>query len=812
MKNQSKIIVYPDKISHRISPLTTGANIEDVNHEIYGGIYSQMIFGESFEEPPDISQVLDGFKQYGGSWIVEEGELKVLTSLGPKLIADQEDISDGEIGVDLYFEEHLSNYGNAGILVRVNEPATGPNKFIGYEISVDPSNNIVFLSSHRFDNQRLAQVEHEIPSKKWIKLSVKMVKNHFEVYVDEALVLQHTDMDLPINSGNYGLRIMQRNVRFRNFWFKTENKTISHSFQKNERATKLGDISGMWREVIKESVVGHFALESRDTFNGRQSQRIKFVSGQGEIGIDNRGLNCWGMNIVSGKAYEGYIWIRSEKPVEVFVSFESKDGSKIYAEDKVNAVDQDWKNLNFTLIPDGNDTNGRFAIKLKQPGSILVGHAFLQPGEWGRYKSLPVRKDIVEGLISQGIKLLRYGGSMVDEAQEYRWKNMIGPRDQRPPYHGHWYPHSSNGWGIIDFLDLCEAAQFEYVPSFNIDETAEDMSDFIEYVNGSPDSSWGKKRVETGHVKPYHLKYIQIGNEERIDENYYERFKILASAIWAKDPNIVVLVGDYWYPNRIKDPYNTGVSSNKTLAFHERILQFAKTVNKTVWFDVHIANNDPRDPDRDDKGIPGLRDYINWLEKLNPGADFKVVVLEENAKNHAMIRALSHAHAINEIQRIPHALPMVCAANCLQPYQQNDNDWDQGLLFFTPSQVWGQPPYYVTKMVSENYLPICVMTETESINNSLDVISRRSEDGKKLSLQIVNLEDSAIDALVELKDFTPSYPAAKAIQISGDLDAVNTPENPNQFIPREEEYSLESSDGGFIFQFPPNSFTILRIE
>merc|ERR1719230_1187448 len=29
-----------------------GAGIEDVNHELYGGLYSQMIFGETFSEPP----------------------------------------------------------------------------------------------------------------------------------------------------------------------------------------------------------------------------------------------------------------------------------------------------------------------------------------------------------------------------------------------------------------------------------------------------------------------------------------------------------------------------------------------------------------------------------------------------------------------------------------------------------------------------------------------------------------------------------------------------------------------------------------
>ncbi|CAL1141639.1 unnamed protein product [Cladocopium goreaui] len=31
--------------------------IEDVNNELYGGLYSQMIYGESFEEPADESGV-----------------------------------------------------------------------------------------------------------------------------------------------------------------------------------------------------------------------------------------------------------------------------------------------------------------------------------------------------------------------------------------------------------------------------------------------------------------------------------------------------------------------------------------------------------------------------------------------------------------------------------------------------------------------------------------------------------------------------------------------------------------------------------
>ena len=126
---------------------------------------------------------------------------------------------------------------------------------------------------------------------------------------------------------------------------------------------------------------------------------------------------------------------------------------------------------------------GRLAITLRKPGCVMLGYAFLQPGEWGRFKGLPVRRDVAEGLIDQGVTVLRYGGSMVNNS-EYRWKKMIGPRDRRPPYAGIWYRYSTNGWGIVDFMNFCEAAGFVSLPTFDMDETAQDMADFIEYAKG----------------------------------------------------------------------------------------------------------------------------------------------------------------------------------------------------------------------------------------------------------------------------------------------------------------------------------------
>jgi alpha-L-arabinofuranosidase len=390
---------------------------------------------------------------------------------------------------------------------------------------------------------------------------------------------------------------------------------------------------------------------------------------------------------------------------------------------------------------------------------------------------------------------------------------MLGPRDRRPPYRGTWYPWSSNGWGIVDFVAFCEAAGFLAVPAFHLDETPQDLADFVEYVNGPADSPWGQKRVADGHAAPYRLKYLELGNEEAVDEHYWQRFRPVAEAVWARDRDLVLVVGDFAYNGRITDPFRfTGAPRIKSLAAHQKILELAKAQGRAVWFDVHVWNDAPRDPALPGGGILGLRDFAAALAKLCPGADHKVCVFEENAGNHALRRGLAHAHAVNQLERSGDVVPIVCAANCLQPYRQNDNGWDQGLLFLTPAQVWGQPSYHVTQMVARHYLPKCVRAEVTCPGNALDVTAKVSADGKLLQLQVVNLEGRSIPAALVLHGFTPVRPTARVTELAGRLEDVNTPEEPERVKPRTREWMHQARMGPMEYTFPGYSFTILRWE
>src|ERR1039458_2208599 len=99
----ASISVNASQVLHTNSLYLTGACIEDANHEIYGGLYSQLIFGESFQEPAISVSLLAGFTEYGGTWLVSNGVLFSASSPGPKLMKNDINLFSGDLKVQVQF-------------------------------------------------------------------------------------------------------------------------------------------------------------------------------------------------------------------------------------------------------------------------------------------------------------------------------------------------------------------------------------------------------------------------------------------------------------------------------------------------------------------------------------------------------------------------------------------------------------------------------------------------------------------------------------------------------------------------------------
>jgi len=116
-----------------------------------GGIYSQMIFGESFQEPARAEPV-KGMIATEGRWTVgTDGALEGDGGNGPKLLNDAGAFADGEAGVEVYLPGTAD--GNAGLVVRASRAGPGADNFDGYEVSIDAAKKMLLLGRHHHDFQ-----------------------------------------------------------------------------------------------------------------------------------------------------------------------------------------------------------------------------------------------------------------------------------------------------------------------------------------------------------------------------------------------------------------------------------------------------------------------------------------------------------------------------------------------------------------------------------------------------------------------------------------------------------------------------------
>ncbi|MCC9600704.1 DUF1080 domain-containing protein [Stieleria sp. JC731] len=792
---------------HSVSPFLTGACIEDVNHEIYGGIYSQMLFGESFQEPSRQSPV-KGFEAVGGQWAVQNGILNGPAGEGPKLVLQGPIIERGEVGVEVKLIGQAP--GNAGLIIATNDAKVGADNFSGYEVAIDSQANRLVIGRHDHNFRLIGYEPVSVPTDQWVSLRIAIEDDAFTVFVDGKEITTIRD-EHPLKAGTIGFRQWQRPAQYRNLQTQVAGKPEPIALTNNESSNEF---SGQW-DAVGNLSSGQLELTTDEPFVGNQSQRLIRKANDGVVGLSNRGLNRWGLTFLDNHVYEGYLWLRSDAEVKLSISAGDDDSSKRLAEQSITvATDGEWQRYDFELTPEGETQNGYFAISLQSQGHVDLGHAFLQPGPWGRYKDLPVRLDVVRGLIDQGITVLRYGGSMVDNPPNYRWKNMIGSRDRRQPYDGHWYDYSTNGWAILDFLNLCEAAGFFGIPCFSIDETPQDMLDFLQYANGDADSLWGKQRVADGHPEPYQLKYIQLGNEESVNQAYWDRYEPIARALWKQDPSLILIVGDFQFEKPIVDPFKftgspAGISS---LSAHQKILALSKELDTEVWFDTHMWTGGPEPT----SSMDSFFTYVDALEKLSEGAKHKVVVFEFNANNHRQRRALSNAEMIGRLMR-DGRIPIALSANCLQPDGQNDNGWDQGLLFLNSSKVWLQPPGYVTQMVSEAYQPWVVKSNLRSLDNkptpeTLDVVATTSKDGQSVVIRLVNRGQTALPVDLNISGLKPQKSDAKIVTLAAELNAHNTADNPNHVQPQKRKVAIDARSASTRFELPPYSYSTVRVQ
>lgn len=125
-----------------------------------------------------------------------------------------------------------------------------------------------------------------------------------------------------------------------------------------------------------------------------------------------------------------------------------------------------------------------------------------------------IRNDVLKALQRLNIPVLRWPGGCF--ADEYHWKDGVGPREQRKRMvNTHWGGVvENNHFGTHEFLMLCEMLQCEPYISGNVGSgTVQEMSEWVEYITFDGISPMAEWRKENGREKPWSLQYFGVGNE-----------------------------------------------------------------------------------------------------------------------------------------------------------------------------------------------------------------------------------------------------------------------------------------------------------
>ncbi|MBB6251970.1 alpha-N-arabinofuranosidase [Nitrospirillum iridis] len=169
------------------------------------------------------------------------------------------------------------------------------------------------------------------------------------------------------------------------------------------------------------------------------------------------------------------------------------------------------------------------AVQADHPGPVIAKEIYGQfaehlgrliyEGIWvGPDSPIPnihgYRKDVVEALKALHVPVVRWPGGCF--ADEYHWRDGIGPRDKRPVrVNSNWGGvEESNAFGTHEFMDFSELIGAEAYVNGNLGTGGpQEMADWISYMTADTRSTLVQERKANGRDKPWTLHWFAVGNE-----------------------------------------------------------------------------------------------------------------------------------------------------------------------------------------------------------------------------------------------------------------------------------------------------------
>ncbi len=544
------------------------------------------------------------------------------------------------------------------------------------------------------------------------------------------------------------------------------------------------------------------------------------------FGIENEGFQ--GISVKAGQKYDFTVFLRlvdmATAQVRVALAVPPQgwgQGPKLLGEAMLTADSKGWKKYTATLTASEDSENATLMLLMLDTGVMDVDAVSLMPQD--TYKGHGMRKDLAEALAGLHPRFMRFPGGCVVHGggdgfwDTYRWKTTIGPKEQRRGLKNTWGYHQSMGLGYYEYFQFCEDLGMEpvpilpcgvscqgtnggwgmknqaqeVVPMSDMDEWVSEAIDLIEWANGDPATSkWAKMRADAGHPAPFNLKYLGLGNEERISPEFCERFTYIYKKVMEAHPEIVI-VG------------TAGPGSHPGNPDLDNGWRLAEELGMPIIDEHYYEPN---------KYFLNNRQY----DKYPRDRKTKVYLGEYAAKDKKLIDALAEGLYLLHVERNG---DIVCMTSYAPLFAKKDaTNWNPDLIYFDNQRPYLTCSYYVQQLFGQSagqyYYGDCVRFEGDAAGVVQPVEDSHYGQSvvlnvktRQLFVKVCNASGEARKAQIDLSRFPIGKTAVKTV-LTGAADAENN-YDAQPIAPKSEQVKVQKK---MTLNVEPYSFTMLQIE
>ena len=822
--NPGKIVVQVDKPGAKIDPMFYGIMTEEINYSYEGGLYGELIQNRIFRNPQ------------GGGWapaVTRTEEPGLFRSEHYSMSAFSCKIPNGEYLAKLYFAETYSGITGPG--QRVFSFNVQGKEFKDFDIWVKTGGpNRAYIET----------VPVEVTNGEFRITFTPQVENPC---INAIEIIPQTGSSAPIR-----IRAGQREPftdSTGQVWQPEKGFEGGSTVDHGQIVEVAGDSipnAPHWFLVTSPGAEGSAATDTNDPINTTALTTslkliISHVPNGGHVGVSNDGY--WGIPVKANWTYQCSFYAKASDGFSgpLTVTIESNDGVTVYASATVPAITDTWKRYKVTLksgqVTPTADT--RFVISADSKGTVNFNLVSLFPPVFkerigaalGGRPATGFRSDIIQLLDDMHPAFLRFpGGNYIEGsnfANRFNWKTMIGPWEERPGHQSPWGYRSSDGLGLLEFLEWCEELNMEPVvgvyAGLHLDggrdiRTGEalkpfiqDALDEIEYITGDVTTKWGARRAKDGHPIPFKLTYVEIGNEDFLNRGTrsYQgpegRYAMFYNAIKAKYPHLkVIATVDPQVPHDVIDNHHY-MSPN------------------TAIRNAHLYDNADRNGPKIFEG--------EWASQERG---------VQRGLTPSFQCALSDAAFLTGLERNADIVIMTCYAPLFTRMNPGGSQWSTDLIGYDTLTSFGSPSYYVQKMFfnakGDQVIPIAGITPQmipaqeptpepaqapgaqfgrgrreapPSPEEPLFACASKEDASGDIILKVVNIFDVDQTMTIELVGANIQKVATGQVMV-GQPNETNSVEDPFHIIPKD--FVISDASSAWNHTFPGNSITVIRFK